>query len=235
MKTKETKRKVIFMKLLSVQMAIFSESTIERPDLLFNEVNEKLGGLVDDMPTILNLPRDIPIEVPVVQARSIDGLTNINVSRSRIDLIINYVFEDNRSPIEALNSRKDIVQKFYKGVLKAITANRTGFIITTFEPQANNVKSVFERYFSEKYTSKFIEASMRVNKQSMRKSVVYNNICSVDASTITVGEDNVPGVLFQFDINNVLVQGKRITEDTASYVVSRGTDCLSPESVKEMI
>lgn len=223
------------MKLLSIQMAIFSDSSIERPDLLFSEVNEKLGGLVNDMPTILNLPPDVPAEIPVVQARSIDGRININVSRSRIDLIINFIFEDNQSPLEALNSQKDIVQKFYKGVLKAITANRTGFILTMFEPQANNVKSVFEKYFSEKYSPKFSEASMRVNKQTMRKSVVYNNLRSVEASTITVGDQKIPGILFQLDINNVLVQGKKITEDTASYVVSQGAACLSPESVKEMI
>ena len=43
------------MKLLSAQLGIFSEDSISRPDLLFSEVNEKLGGIVDDMPTILNL------------------------------------------------------------------------------------------------------------------------------------------------------------------------------------
>ena len=58
------------MKLLSVQMAIFSEESISRPDLLFNEVNEKLGGLINDMPTILNLPPDIPAEIPGSHAAS---------------------------------------------------------------------------------------------------------------------------------------------------------------------
>ena len=160
------------MKLLSVQMAIFSEESISRPDLLFNEVNEKLGGLINDMPTILNLPPDIPAEIPVVQAKSTDGWINLNVSRSRIDLIANFIYESEQSPLEALNSQKETIQKFYKSVLNSITANRTGFILTLFEPSTNNVKSVFEKYFSEKYTSKFVEASTRVNKQNMRKSVV---------------------------------------------------------------
>lgn len=225
----------VFMKLLSAQMAIFSEELIRRPDILFNEVNEKLDGLVNDMPTILNLPPDIPAEIPVVQARTTDGRININVSRSRIDLIINFVFENEQSPLDALNSQKSIIQKFSKSVLNAITANRTGFILTMFEPSANNVKSVFEKYFSEKYTSKFVEASMRINKQNMRKSVVYNNIRSVEAATITVGAENVSGVLFQFDINNALEQGKRINEDIVSYVIAQGVDNLSPESVKEMV
>lgn len=223
------------MKLLSIQMAIFSDDPIMRPDLLFSEVNEKLGGLVNDMPTILNLPPDIPAEIPVVQAKSTDDLININVARSRIDLIVNFIYENKQSPLEALNSQKSIIQKFYKSVLNAITANRTGFILTMFEPDANNVKSVYEKYFSEKYTSKLIEASMRVNKQDMRKSIVYNNIRLVEAATITVGAENVPGILFQFDINNVMEQGKRIDEDIVSYVVAQGTSSISPESVKEMI
>ncbi len=223
------------MKLLSVQMAIFSEESISRPDLLFNEVNEKLGGLINDMPTILNLPPDIPAEIPVVQAKSTDGRINLNVSRSRIDLIANFIYESEQSPLEALNSQKETIQKFYKSVLNSITANRTGFILTLFEPSTNNVKSVFEKYFSEKYTSKFVEASTRVNKQNMRKSVVYNNIRSVEAATITVGAENIPGVLFQLDINNALEPGKRINEDIVSYVVSQGVSNLSPEAVKEMI
>ncbi len=223
------------MKLLSIQMAIFSDDPIMRPDLLFSEVNEKLGGLVNDMPTILNLPPDIPAEIPVVQAKSTDDLININVARSRIDLIVNFIYENKQSPLEALNSQKSIIQKFYKSVLNAITANRTGFILTLFEPDDNNVKSIYEKYFSEKYTSKLIEASMRVNKQDMRKSMVYNNIRLVEAATITVGTESVPGVLFQFDINNVMEQGKRIDEDIVSYVVAQGTSSISPESVKEMI
>lgn len=223
------------MKLLSVQMAIFSEESISRPDLLFNEVNEKLGGLINDMPTILNLPPDIPAEIPVVQAKSTDGRINLNVSRSRIDLIANFIYESEQSPLEALNSQKETIQKFYKSVLNSITANRTGFILTLFESSTNNVKSVFEKYFSEKYTSKFVEASTRVNKQNMRKSVVYNNIRSVEAATITVGAENIPGVLFQLDINNALEPGKRINEDIVSYVVSQGVSNLSPEAVKEMI
>lgn len=86
------------MKLLSAQLGIFSEDSISRPDLLFSEVNEKLGGIVDDMPTILNLPPDLPADIPVVQAKSSDGRININVSRSRIDLIVHFIFESNAFP-----------------------------------------------------------------------------------------------------------------------------------------
>lgn len=223
------------MKLLSVQMAIFAEEAIGRPDLLFNEVNEKLGGIMNDMPTILNLPPDIPAEIPVVQSKSTDGRVNLNVSRSRIDLIANFTYESEQTPLDALNSQKETIQKFYKSVLNSMAATRTGLILTLFEPSVNNVKSVFEKYFSEKYSARFVEASIRVNRQNMRKSMVYNNIRSVEAATITVGSENISGVLFQLDINNALEHGKRINTDIASYVVSQGVANLSSESVEEMI
>ena len=229
------KGEMIKMKLLSIQMAIFSEENINRPDLLFNEVNEKMGGIVNGMPTIINLPPDVPADIPVVQARSNSGLVNVNVSRSRIDLIINFVYEHESAPFETYNTQKEVIKSFYKGVLSSITANRIGFVLTLFEPQVNGAKSVFEKYFSEKYSTKFVEASMRVNKQNMRKSVVYNNLRTVETTTLTVGNENIGGVLFQYDINNVLEQGKRINEDIIVYVVSQGIKHLSSESVKEMI
>lgn len=223
------------MKLLSIQMALFAEEPIVRPDLLFNEVNENMDGIIDDMPTVLNLPNGAPIDIPIVQAKSANGHFNINVSRFRIDLIIHFDFKNDLSPLENLNSQKNRIQKFYKGVLHSINANRTGLVLSIFAPKADNVKAVFGKYFSEKYTSRYVEASMRINKQNMRKSFTYNNIRSVESATVTVGSNNITGVLFQYDINNVTEQGKRINEDVVSYVLSRGVEVLSPESVKEMI
>lgn len=54
------------MKLISCQVTLFAMDKIKRPDLLLNEINVKLSNLFDDMPMILNLPEDIPDEIPVV-------------------------------------------------------------------------------------------------------------------------------------------------------------------------
>lgn len=223
------------MKLLSIQMALFSEDFISRPDLLFNKLNEKMGGIVNEMPTILNLPPEAPAEMPIVQASSTDGLININISRVRIDLIIRFAYEVNTTPEDSFKTRSSLIQSFYKFVLSSIPVNRTGFVLTLFEPNTNGVKAVFDKYFSEKFSADYIESSMRINKKSTRKSVAYNNLFSVEAATITVNADSIPGVLFQYDINNVVEQGKKISEDTVKYVTAQGAAHLSPNSVKEMI
>lgn len=223
------------MKLLSVQMAFFAEDFISRPDLLFNDINKKIGGIVDGIPTILNLPPEAPAEVPIVQASSSDGLLSINVSRTRIDLIIRFPYEGGTIPIDSINAQNSVIQSFYTSVLSSIAINRMGYVLTLFEPTANGSKAIFDKYFSDKYASEYIEASMRVNSRSIKKSVTYNNIFSVDAVSITVGTENIPGVLFQYDINNVVEQGKRINEEVVKHITSQGTAHLSPESVKEMI
>ena len=58
------------MKLISIQIALFSAEQVFRPDLLMNAINEKLGNILDDMPTILNIPVDVPADIPIVQAKS---------------------------------------------------------------------------------------------------------------------------------------------------------------------
>lgn len=223
------------MKLLSLQIAIFSKEYIQRPDLLFNEVNDRLGGIINDIPTKINLPSEAPADIPIVQAKSTDNRININVSRSRIDLFFNFEFQDEASPLESFESQKNNIHKFYKAVLKAIFANRIGFIISMFEPKNDNVKSIYEKYFSENYKPQFAEASMRINKQRIRKSVVYNQIRLIEATSINVGIQSIPGIFFQYDINNVVAQGQELTDDIVSYVIGQGNTLLNPESVKEMI
>lgn len=77
------------MKLISMQVALFTIDLISRPDLLFNNINGRLGNIFDSMPMILDLPLDVPAEIPVVQAKSSNDVFAMNVSRKRIDLFIN--------------------------------------------------------------------------------------------------------------------------------------------------
>ena len=223
------------MKLLSVQMAIFSEDIISRPDLLFDEVNKSVGNIIDDMPNIINLPPEAPAEIPIVQSNSKDGHFKINVSRSRIDLFLNFGIGNNNTPQETLTSEENILEKFYQSVLSIIAVNRAGLIITMFSPRSDNVKAIYGKYFSEKYDNKIVEASMRINKQIVKSAVTYNNIRAIEAVTLNIGNEEVDGVLFQFDINNVVVPGKRIDKNIVLYILSKGKEYISNRSVEVMI
>lgn len=223
------------MKLLSIQMAIFSKDVINRPDFLFNEINKKIGNIIDGIPTIINLPDGIPPEVPIVQASSSNGLVSLNVSRSRIDLFINFAYDDNTTPLELFNSKKGLLELFSTQVINTISSNRAGLILTFFKPNDNSVQAIFNKYFSEQYTPDVVESSLRVNKQDRNNGETFNNIITIEATTITNGINSIPGVLFQYDINNVLNHDININDKTIKHLLSKGFLNLSSESLKEMI
>ena len=66
-------------KLLNIQIAIFSENEIERPDLILAKINQSMGMIFDAMPIIMNLPKEMPNDMPIAQVSSFNkelGITN---------------------------------------------------------------------------------------------------------------------------------------------------------------
>ena len=61
--------------------------------------------IFDSMPTILNLPPEVPAEIPLAQIRSKDNVYALNISRSRIDLIISPAFHEDKTPQEEYGTR----------------------------------------------------------------------------------------------------------------------------------
>ena len=76
------------MKLVSIQMAMFANNLIPRPDLLMNKINTKMNNVFDAIPNIINLPMNAPPEIPVAQVTSTNNVYALNISRSRVDLTI---------------------------------------------------------------------------------------------------------------------------------------------------
>ena len=60
------------MRLLSLQVALFVDGIIERPDLLMPQINAEFNNMFNDMPNVIKLPPEAPAEIPIVQMFSID-------------------------------------------------------------------------------------------------------------------------------------------------------------------
>jgi hypothetical protein len=78
-------------KLIQLQFALFYEAIENRPDRLIGKIDEALDGIFDEMPTILPIPADAPPEIPSVIMRSSSGIYGCNISKTRIDFIVNYI------------------------------------------------------------------------------------------------------------------------------------------------
>lgn len=223
------------MKLISIQFALFTKNFISRPDLILAGVNEKLGGIMDGMPMIFNLPPDVPADIPLAQGNSTNGLYALNVSRTRIDFIVKPQFNEDISPSDAFKKYKPILEKYFKTVLGMDELQRVGLVLSLFNPEENNVKAIYDKHLQEKYSAKCVEANIRVNKQNICKGTVYNNLTSIEATELNAGEDSFKGVHFQLDINNVPVQGKTINSEEITYVLSQGIHALKTNNLKELI
>lgn len=223
------------MKLISMQIALFAQDLIPRPDLLMNEINDKLGNIFDAMPTILNLPTDVPAEIPLAQIRSKNNVYALNISRGRIDLIISPIFTEDKTPQEMFKQYKPTLEKYYKTAMKSVPIKRIGIIYTLFEPSETNVQAVYEKYLKEKYRSDSMEVTVHTNNQTLNQGVVYNNIRNVQAAIIHVGKEDHKGVVIQLDTNNVPSKEVVLSTEMVANVISHAAAKLKPSAVKELI
>ena len=82
------------MRVVQIQVALFLSDIISRPDLLAEEINQKLGNRFDARPQCVALPIDAPAEIPVVTRRSTTLPHQLNVSHKRCDLLISPLMEN---------------------------------------------------------------------------------------------------------------------------------------------
>lgn len=225
---------VIIMKLVSIQIALFTSDLIGRPDLLMNEINERLGGVFDAMPTILNLPPDVPAEIPLAQIRSNDNIYALNVSRSRTDLIISPHYSDDKVPSDSFKTFKPLIEKFYRATASSHSIKRVGVIFTLFEAAEENVKIIYEKYLKEKWVAGNAEITIRTNQQTMSKGIIYNNIRNIQAADLHVEKETHKGVIIQLDTNNVPTNDA-LSLETIAAIVSYANNKLKAGVVKELI
>ncbi len=223
------------MKLLKLQLALFSNDLIQRPDLLLNNLNSKMNNIFDDIPNIINLPIDAPAEIPVAQTKSKNGVYSLNISRNRVDFSISPVYELEENPLDIFKSIKQLIEKYSKEVLSNTIVGRVGLVITLFENISYNSKAIFEKYFKEMYSNGYVEAALRVNKQTLNKGIVYNNILSLETADIQINNAIEKGVIFIHDINNAPQENLEIGFDIISNVLLEGITKLKPNALKELI
>ena len=127
------------MKILTTQIALFTTERIEEPHLLMYKIVEKFGALFDDKATIQNLPMqdNCFAEISTKNKNFV-----LRVSNLRVDLFINYDYEQEDAPI--LLYKQNVVNeinKFYKKVLEMYNINRLGVIFTLFEESEKGDKT----------------------------------------------------------------------------------------------
>ena len=228
------------MRLLSLQVALFVDGVIDRPDLLMPQINAEFNNMFNDMPNVIKLPPEAPAEIPIVQMFSIDQKYHLNISRSRVDLFYTAQAPLVDSTPLYLQTLSPLIAQFYNYIVenRKIPINRVGFITTIFYPEEKNISRIVKRYFSVKSLEKSCELSFRVNTQSKIKSHVINNILNVEANTLFQRsgdqESSTNGIVVTSDINNI-PNGTPLSISAVKSIVTYAEKRLDEATLKEMI
>lgn len=195
-------------KILSIQLALFFEKSISRPDGLINPLNKKLNNLFDGVPIIMPVPDSdkIKVELPVVQLTSKTSGYRCNISKNRIDFFYRpkNIIKDFKN---IKNEFNDKAIKFIETVLDSNVSlvNRIGFVIDYFIEHNNPSLRLQKKYISLQLGD-LRDIAIRFNKKNIIENLSINDVTNMQTGFLIVDKKQKKGFLIQRDINNIILE-----------------------------
>lgn len=216
---------------ISTQIALFFESPILRPDILFQKINSDMGDIIDSMPQTLPLPAEAPPEIPRVLGTSSFGKHNLNVSLNRLDFMQNY------HPTEDIEeSIKEFKRNCNNIIISALQSQkiiRIGIVGNHYIPNVNPNKLISELYLNEKSTGSD-EISLRINKKSKVGEVIVNNVINLNQGIVAAPNYQGNAVIIQLDYNTEQKE-KPLNENTIISLFLEKSNAYSEKHVAEIL
>lgn len=226
------------MFVVNLQVALFFNSIIDRPDQLGHRVNARMGNIFDGIPNSVNLPPDVPADIPLMQMCSTTSGNRLNVSRGRIDLFINANPTAKTSLDSFISEQEELVYLFFSAIQEEnFTKNRLGLILTAFDEDESPIDYISDKYLSSKLSSSS-ELYLRVNTPRMtKKNIMLNNIIEITSGHLTndVLGLNQAGIIYKRDLNNVPQQGEILTNSQLKEIWRYGKQVFTCKKMAEVV
>lgn len=191
--------------IVNTQFALFFDSLLDRPDLLWTSINEKFENIFNT-PIIMPVPNELPLrDVPVVQMISNKNM-NINIAHSRVDLYFTgsgqqefkdikpYLKENLSKLIQLLND-------------KNIKFNRIGFVSRFFineDSQDEIISNALKENPTNIQGGKLFEVFLRFVTRNTLLEYEVNNFTVIEKfSRFIANEGEKKGVLISRDFNTI--------------------------------
>ncbi|MDO6694232.1 hypothetical protein Q4574_13140 [Aliiglaciecola sp. 3_MG-2023] len=220
-------------KIVKLQLALFFNNLILRPDSLMNGINSSMGNLFDAMPQILPIPADAPADIPRVQMRSENGKYNCNISCSRVDFILNGDFTDEASWPDLTRDFMAKVKLFSSKVFDDSKINRFGLIGNFFIPDKSSSTSMTKKYLKVDLNTAE-EINLRFNKRSSSHGFQLNNITSVNTAIFELNGKIDKGIFIELDVNNIPTEDS-VKSDNLLQLIEKQIPSFSPDKVKGLV
>lgn len=191
--------------LVNIQIALFFKVFLVRPDQFFHTLNEKLDNIFDQPP--LTLPIEGPPELPVIQARSKNGIFMCNIAKGRIDFFVSgegrQKYSDKKDDFIA--KIKIVFDFFYQKT----EIRRIGFVTKFFfedkSPSETIAKLIITGFKDTLRDGKIYQSYVRYATRDELINLKINNhtvVEKISANIDGVGS-GIPGVLITRDFNTI--------------------------------
>ena len=220
-------------KIVKLQLALFFQNPISRPDNLMGGINSFMGNLFDAMPQISPIPADAPLEIPRVQMWSENGKYNCNIACSRVDFILNGDFRDE---VVWPDLTKDFLAKvklFITSVFEESKIIRFGLIGNFYIPDKSATTSMTKKYLKIDLNSAE-EIYLRFNKGSSSHGYNLNNITSINSAIAETNAQTNKGIFIELDVNNIPTV-EHIKPEAMLQLIEKQMPSFSPEKVKGLV
>ncbi|WP_417704005.1 hypothetical protein [Rheinheimera aquimaris] len=220
-------------KIVKLQLALFFQNPISRPDHLMGLVNSSMGNLFDAMPQILPIPADAPAEIPRVQMRSENGKYKCNIACSRVDFILNGDFRDETVWLDLTKDFLAKVKLFIGSIFEQSKIIRFGLIGNFFIPDKSATTSMTKKYLKIDLNSAE-EINLRFNKITSSHGYNLNNITSINTALAETNGQAEKGIFIELDVNNIPTQ-ELIKSEAMLQLIEKQMPLFSPDKVKGMV
>ncbi len=220
------------VRAVQLQFALFFDRIEDRPDKFIYRVDDALGGIFDQMPTIIPVPPDAPPEIPTVNMQSSNGLYLCNIARNRIDLIVNCMISGDSVSV-AVDKFINKIRPFAEVVFSQKTIVRFGFVGRYFFKTNDAANMIKNKYFKVDLGSPE-ELSIRFNRRFQNGDLTFNDVIEINKGGIN--ENNIAqqnGIIIQRDLNNMPV-GSLGIEDI-ELVIRKKMDDFKASGILELI
>jgi hypothetical protein len=220
-------------KIVKLQLALFFQNPISRPDNLMGGINASMGNLFDAMPQILPIPADAPLEIPRVQMRSENGKYNCNVACSRVDFILNGDFSDEVMWPDLTKDFLAKVKLFISSVFEQSKIIRFGVIGNFYIPDKSAITSMTKKYLKVDLNSAE-EINLSFNKRSSSHGFNLNNITSISSAIVETNGQSDKGIFIELDVNNIPTV-EHIKPEDMLQLIEKQMSSFSHEKVKGLV
>lgn len=220
-------------RIITLQFALFLRDIVARPDIEFGSLNSDMLNIFDAMPQMIPVPRELPPEIPVVILTSERKEYTCNISRSRIDFVLQRT-NDEKSNSDLLKDFNAKVSGFAKSVLGNQEVVRFGLVARYFHQDNTAVQTLRKKFFSSALDGAE-ELSLRFNKTSESHGYKINDIHEISAAEAVTNGKAEKGIFLQRDINNIPAPSRHLDYDTLLKLSKKYASKISESEIEALI